>query len=49
MSKDGELVGRVVQGALKALINRKVDAEGNIYNDNGKGTVIQFPGFLHFR
>lgn len=37
INDSGKLVGRVVSGVLKALVNKTVDAEGNIYNDTGKG------------
>lgn len=33
---NGKLVGRVIQGALKALVGKTVDKEGNIHNDTGK-------------
>lgn len=40
---DKGLVGRVVEGALKALVGRTVDAEGLIHNDVGKGVFLRGP------
>ncbi|KAM7222700.1 Protein of unknown function (DUF3659) domain containing protein [Rhypophila decipiens] len=36
VSPDGQVVGRVVQGILQYLINKKVDENGDIWSENGK-------------
>jgi hypothetical protein len=36
VNKDGDIIGRLVEGDAKQLIGKKADEEGNIWNDSGK-------------
>ncbi|KAL7788616.1 hypothetical protein V8C37DRAFT_411572 [Trichoderma ceciliae] len=36
VNKNGDIIGRLVEGEVKQLIGKKADEEGNIWNDSGK-------------
>ncbi|KAM0246883.1 hypothetical protein ACHAQJ_010064 [Trichoderma viride] len=36
VNKQGDIVGRLIEGDAKQLIGKKADEEGNIWNDSGK-------------
>ncbi|KAL6694190.1 hypothetical protein J3F84DRAFT_400658 [Trichoderma pleuroticola] len=36
VNKDGDIIGRLVEGDAKQLIGKRADEDGNIWNDSGK-------------